>query len=162
LNKAYVKASATETAVIQSLAENNVVHLATHTLIDPEMPGRSRLIFRQDAQHDGLLQQQELFGLTIHSELIFLNSCGSALGQIIPGDGVWGFIAALRYAGADAIVATLWPVADQPSAFLSSGFFSHYANGLPATEALSLAKRAMIQQPEKFRVRDWAGYTLFQ
>src|SRR5438067_1798433 len=80
----------------------------------------SRLRARGDAAAaDGRLTAEEVYGLDLHADLVFLSACRTALGRI-SGDGVAGLARAFFYAGAASVVSTLWDVADEPTSQLWS------------------------------------------
>ena len=53
--------------------------------------------------------------------LVVLSGCSSALGDVQPGAGLMGFTRAWIAAGSTAVVASLWPVADD-----NGGFFTEF------------------------------------
>lgn len=160
---AYLKEQATESAFKRHAVGNDgVLHVATHTIIDPDVPARSRLVLQPDQAADGWVLQQEMLGLIKPAGLVFLSSCSSVEGGHIPGEGIWGLTAAFKLAGAKRIVATRWPVADKPAAAFSNLFFTALVSGKSPAESLAFAKRQAMMQPEVFRFRDWSAYVLLE
>jgi CHAT domain-containing protein len=163
VNRVFIRDAATETALKAVPVEaSTIVHFATHTVIDETGQHRSFLRLRKTDSDDGIFQQQEIFGRPFPVAMIVLNSCASASGEIIPGEGVWGLTAAFRYAGAQRIAATRWPVNDQPSAAFTRLFFEALAAGRAPAEAMFMARKQAIVEGSAFKVRDWAAYQLLE
>lgn len=77
------------------------------------------------ADSDGILTADEARELPLHgTELVVLSACKTALGSIRAGDGVYGLRRAFMAAGAKAVVASLWRVADQPTHSLMQAYYS--------------------------------------
>ena len=77
---------------------------------------------------DGRLTAREVYDLDLHARLVVLSACRSGLGRP-SGDGLFGMARAFFYAGAETTVATLWDVADEPSARLMPRFHELVAAG---------------------------------
>jgi CHAT domain-containing protein len=72
------------------------------------------------------LQAHEVFALHLskHNPLVMLIGCGSGRERIGTGDEPLGFISAFLFAGASAVLGTMWPIHDQlPGAAFSKSFF---------------------------------------
>jgi CHAT domain-containing protein/tetratricopeptide (TPR) repeat protein len=75
-------------------------------------------------ERDGILNAEEAAMLDLNGTwLVVLSSCDSALGEAEPGEGVVGLARGFSYAGAQAILATLWPVDDAVTASLVADFY---------------------------------------
>jgi len=86
-----VGAKATETEFKTDIKRpHRIVHLAVHSVIDPERPERAALILAADPTkgEDGLLQAPEIAQLRIRANLIVLSACDTAVGPIEGQDGV--------------------------------------------------------------------------
>jgi tetratricopeptide (TPR) repeat protein len=145
-----------------SLGEFKIIHFATHAFIDDKDPDRSYLWLSPspDQTEDGFLQAREVFGLRINADLVTLAACQTGLGQLIRGEGIEGLNRAFFYAGASAILMSLWSVDDQASAQLMERFYSHLRSNEPITRALQATKLEMIGSQALSHPFYWAGYIL--
>ncbi|MDD5087484.1 MAG: CHAT domain-containing tetratricopeptide repeat protein [bacterium] len=73
------------------------------------------------SDEDGILHAEEIASLDLRgTQLVVLTSCNSGIGDIEPGEGIYGLRRAFRLAGAQTIVCALWPIPDEATADLSS------------------------------------------
>jgi CHAT domain-containing protein len=70
-----------------------------------------------------------------------LSACETALGRVDVNDNLRGLQAFLFIAGAATIVSSLWPVADDVSAFFFEHFYTELAEQRTKLEAFGEAQR---------------------
>jgi CHAT domain-containing protein len=141
--------AATEAAVRTRITEASVVHLATHGYFNPRLPMSSGVLLSPPAgpveaastSNDGALQARE-FGpsLPLRANLVVLSACETGRGAKVKGEGLVGLTRALQGAGARSVVATLWKVPDNSTAWLMLAFHRELTQGVAKDEAL---RRAM-------------------
>lgn len=121
---------ATETSVRARLPEAAVAHFAVHAWLNVEQPMQSALLLQPAAgaraESDGLLQAFEIAALRLPARLVVLSGCDTARGAELEGVGLLGLVRAFRSAGAQRVIASLWPIADQGTAEL---FARYYVSG---------------------------------
>lgn len=161
----YTGDSATEMAIRDDIASNTYrfVHFATHGLINDDRPDFSALaLARGNSRGEGLLQASEIFNLPFSAELVVLSACETGLGQLVQGEGMVGLTRAFMYAGAGAIVASLWSVADASTAELMQYMYSDVVNNkASAADALRSSKLSLIRNPETAHPFHWAPFVFF-
>jgi CHAT domain-containing protein len=139
-----------------------LVHLATHAFTDPEDAARSYVLLAgaNNTQSYDYLFLNEIRNMNLKGvNLISLSACDTELGKLVEGEGVSSLGKALLGSGARAVLTTLWPVGDVPSAAFMEEFYEGLADGLPAATALKQAKtqfaRGQFQHPAY-----WAAFVL--
>ena len=145
--------AATEDRVMTLGRQPRFVHFACHGLVDEHAPLDSSLILSPpppatQAQGNGILQAWEVFeGVRLDAELVVLSACDTALGRELDGEGLIGLTRAFQYAGARAVVASLWSVADDTTAALMTKLYEGLRAGLPKDQALQAAQQALLRRP---------------
>jgi CHAT domain-containing protein len=140
---------ATESALkAQPLAEFNVLHFAVHGYADPKFPERTALVLLGDTTsgEDGLLQPREISRLTLNAGVVVLSACDTAVGPTLGQEGVLNLARAFLLVGARSVVTTLWTVKDTMSGAVMRRFYEHLAAGQDVAEALSMAKRDVLDR----------------
>ncbi len=135
-----------------------VLHFATHARVVDHGLMDNTLYLSADGTSDGRLGAESIVRLSLPVSLIVLSGCRTVGGFVANGEGVQGLVAPLLEAGARAVVATHWNVRDRSLIELMRHFYGGMARGLPAGDALSAAKRAMIRAGAS--PRTWAAVSL--
>ena len=143
-----------------SLPQYSVIHFATHGLVSDAQPKRSGLLLAPEAGEDGLLQMSEIYGLGLKANLVVLSACQTALGREITGEGLIGLSRAFFYAGARAVVATLWNLNDRFAAEFVERFYSELNQGHSSEEALRRTKVAYVNHPQYSHPFYWSSLVL--
>jgi CHAT domain-containing protein len=144
----------------QNLNGYKIIHFAAHTLIDDKNPGRSSIILalNRNSEEDGFLQMREIFNLKMNADLVTLSACETGLGQLIHGEGIVGLNRAFFFAGANAVLMSLWAVHDEASSLLMERFYFHLRKGRSISDALRSAKIEMISSKYLSHPFYWAGF----
>jgi CHAT domain-containing protein/tetratricopeptide (TPR) repeat protein len=154
-----------ETVLSGALARYRIVHFATHGMLDTENPGLSKLVLSQiDEQgrpRNGFVWAHEIYGLKLPADLVVLSACHTALGQEIRGEGLVGLTRGFQYAGARAVLVSLWEVDDEATAELMRLFYREMLErGREPAAALRSAQDALRRRPEWSTPYFWAGFVL--
>jgi tetratricopeptide (TPR) repeat protein len=149
-------------AATGELGHYGFIHLATHGVIDEDIPTRSALILTQTnlpdpleqmLNHkpvfDGRLSVREIQRTwELKAELVTLSACETALGREAGGEGFVGFTQALLMSGARSLCLSLWKVDDTATALLMTRFYQNMlgkrpglSKPMPKAEALGEAKK---------------------
>jgi len=153
-------AKATETNFEQlPLSQYNVIHLALHGYVDPEISDRSALVFAPEnpAKNDGLLKVREIRNLRLNADLVTLSACDTGVGPV-GEEGVENIVNAFVAAGAQSVVSTLWELEDHATAQLMANFYENLGRHEGKAEALRQAQLEMLKTgaPPYY----WAGFQL--
>jgi CHAT domain-containing protein len=159
---------AKESRLYQKGGAAGIVHLAAHATFDPVRPLFTRLdlaadggISPPDERTDGKLHVYEIYGLDLeNTNLIVLSACDTALGPRDAGDDIVGLPRAFLYAGAPAVLTTLWAVDDEATAAFMQAFYRRLRRGMVAAEALAGAQRDLLRQTTWREPYFWAAFTL--
>jgi CHAT domain-containing protein len=129
-----------------------VVHVASHFAFQPGNATDSFLLLG-DGGHL-TLEDMRSSGLPMFGgvELLTLSACDTAMGgERADGREVEGFGVEAQNQGARAVIATLWPVADESTAEVMAGFYRRrQEKGLSKGEALREAQLALLQGRVEF------------
>lgn len=142
----YKGAEAKEENFKQNAARYQFIHIASHGFADEQQPLYSHIILAQDDDptEDGFLYAYEVFNLSLNADLVTLSACETGLGKYVRGEGLTGLTHAFLYAGAPALLVSLWSV-DESTSIIMKDFYQHLKNGLSKTAALREAKLRLIR-----------------
>jgi CHAT domain-containing protein/tetratricopeptide (TPR) repeat protein len=145
--------NATEERFKKLAGEYRYIHLATHFITSDLQPMLSKVVLSQARREgeDGYLQMYEVYNLSLKAELAILSGCNTGLGELHRGEGLIGISRAFFYAGASALVVSLWPVEDESTALLMKSFYGHLGTGLNKSRALQQAKIDLIRSTDTKR-----------
>jgi CHAT domain-containing protein/predicted negative regulator of RcsB-dependent stress response len=158
-------AASRATAMSPELAGYEIVHFATHAVLDNENPGLSAVVLSMFDERgepaDGYLRLRDIYGLRLPAELVVLSACNTALGKPVRGEGLVGIVRGFMYAGARRVVASLWKVDDEATGELMARFYREVlrSHRSPAA-ALRQAQLAMWQQERWRPPFYWAAFVL--
>lgn len=141
------------------LGQYDIVHLATHSLVDLERPGQSALVLAQvgtdtspgsDKDRGGVITADEIRSdWKLDARLVTLSACETALGRRVYGEGMVGFAYPLLVAGSRSVLVSLWPVNDEATALLMDRFYTNWLQGDEAT-----TKARALQEAKRW-LREW-------
>jgi CHAT domain-containing protein len=158
--KAITGGQATKAAIKQQMVTANIIHLATHGILDNLSGLSSAIALAPDhpgTPNDGLLTAAEILDMKLHAELVVLSACDTGRGRIT-GDGVIGLSRSLITAGVPSVIVSLWSVPDAPTAALMTEFYQQLDRSSNKAQALRQAMlTTMKTHPNPV---DWAAFTL--
>jgi CHAT domain-containing protein len=101
---------------------------------------------------DGLLTAEDVSSLDLlNTELVVLSACGTGLGEIRTGEGVFGLRRAFVLAGAKTLVMSLWRVPDDPTREFMEELYRHLLAGRGRADALRETQLAMkMKYPDPY------------
>jgi CHAT domain-containing protein len=157
-------AAANKTLVTSgALQDFRIVHFATHGELHPRQPALSFLALsghpaEGNPSEDSLLFAHEIYNLELSAELVVLSACNTALGPLVPGEGlVSGLARGFMYAGAERVVVSLWEVEDTTTADLMEGFYKRLFN-LEESTVQALQRTQIELWKRGWHPFYWAGF----
>lgn len=159
----YLENEATKKRFYEKYRNKNIIHFATHAITDDNDPLKSFIAFYPDGV-DYKLFTNELYDLDLrNTSLVILSACETGAGKLQKGEGVMSLSRAFTYAGAKAVITTLWNAHDEASAYISEHFYKHLKDGLKTDEALQKAKLEFLNSDLALRYEHpyyWANFIL--
>lgn len=143
--------------------EADLIHIASHGSINLDYPELSRLELSAGLDNDGpeFLTPLDIRQIPIRAGLVALGACETTGMNAFTFDSNLGFLSEFLQAGADAVVATLWPVSDLHTRDFMLDFYSALLNGMEIPEALTLTKRSYMKAAQPKGTQGWAAYQLY-
>ncbi|MEM1261257.1 MAG: CHAT domain-containing protein [Pseudomonadota bacterium] len=155
----------TKATLATQLAERpDVLHIATHGVVDMEHTGLSGLLFSAvDAQGEPtneFLSVPDIYQLGSTPSVVVLSACETAVGEYIRSEGPMSIANAFLQQGSDHVVATLWKVADRSTADLMTEFYAALLKeGETPAAALQTAQQRIKASSRWRHPYYWAGFT---
>jgi len=142
--------AADEATVRRQAGAAQVLHIAAHGYFDPLHPVDSALYLSvadtANPAADGIVHAWEVMA-DWHLErtrLVLLSACDTGVGGTLADEGLIGLTRAFQYAGARRVIATLWPITDEPTVELMARLHGDIAAGDGTGAALRDAQMAEL------------------
>jgi len=136
----------------------DVLHFATHAVVDEWSGASAALALTAGAGDDGLFDSSEIARLHLSASLVVLSACRTIGGEVIAGEGVRGLTGAFLQAGAQSVIATAWRVNDRDVVPVVTTLYEQLARHRAVGNALRNAKLAAIKRNVAPSV--WGAFTL--
>jgi CHAT domain-containing protein len=151
---------ATAARLFEMAPKARYLHLATHLIADERQRfGQSRLLLTPDGDegavslHDLLERWRDRIP---GCALVVLSACDALRGPLQRDEGPYAMPVGFLYAGAAAVVGSLWRVGDASAADLFSDFYARLREGKPKLQAFTEARRALRRKHAD--ARHWAAF----
>ncbi|MEP0833951.1 CHAT domain-containing protein [Microcoleus sp. AS-A8] len=153
------------TAISPQLSQYQIVHFATHGILNSQNPELSgvvlSLVDQKGTPQNGFLRLNDIFNLNLPAELVVLSACETGLGKEIKGEGLVGLTRGFMYAGSPRVLVSLWSVADEGTSELMTRFYKKMLqDNLKPAAALRAAQIEMLQDATWKSPYYWAAFTL--
>ncbi|MDR5734121.1 CHAT domain-containing protein [Caballeronia sp. LZ025] len=162
--EAFLQGDVTRKTFSDNAPAGRIVHVATHAQADTIDPLHSRVLLApatQPADGPDPMLAQDIYNLKFDSvALVTLSACETALGRIERGDEIMGFTRAFFYAGASALLVSMWPVADESTALTMRTFYGSLTKGAEAVDAMRDAQLAVLANSKFAHPFYWAPFDL--
>lgn len=161
----YTNRYATEYYLKRYAPKYGLLHLAVHGLINQQNPEYSCLALAEDGyeSEDNFLFVNEIKQLEMNASLVVLSNCPTAYGQQQRGEGSLALGASFAYAGASAVVLSLWQQQENYAPEVMDYFYKNLKNKMPKDEALRQAKLHYLKSAKGIQAHPafWASYVQF-
>lgn len=165
-----IGSAATKERVTRLMKDADIVHFASHYVVDENSPISSKLLLaKSDAAGEGKETESVL---TVHdlnlmilrrTRLVVLAACRTGVERYYKGEGMIGISRAFIAAGVPSVVASQWPVDSDATAELMVNFHrQRKQGGLSSVEALRFAQLYMLNQQRQQYQHPyyWAAFVL--
>lgn len=133
--------SANYNNVLNSIERYDIIHLATHTEINEDIPLSSRfLLFSDSSTNDNNLYLSQIYSMKLDAKMAVLSSCNTGTGKLEKGEGIMSLARAFTFAGCPSVVMSLWEIDDISTSEIMRDFYSGLKIGEPKDVALRNAK----------------------
>ena len=143
--------------------ESDLLHFASHGLINLEYPELSKLILpgQSDAGISNYLTPFDVRQSSLSAKLVVLSACETTGVNSFTFDSNLGFVSEFLHSGAGAVVASLWPVPDTFTQEFMLEFYSALLQGISAPEALAEAKRRYHTSDKGSDDLNWSSFQIY-
>ena len=141
---------ASEKIVKEKASEYAILHFSVHGILDNKRPVLSSLAFTEDNDsiESNFWQAHEISKMQLNANLVVLSACQTGYGKFEKGNGVASLARAFMYAGASALIVSLWQVNDYITSEIMKNLYKNLANGIPKDQALRQAKLQYMDSVE--------------
>jgi CHAT domain-containing protein/tetratricopeptide (TPR) repeat protein len=164
-----VGAQARENRVRSQMKNADVIHLASHFVVDPGSPMLSKLLLASEnsdvagnSDSDGVLQVSEIYEMKLtRARLVVLPACQTGLERSYQAEGAISVARSFISVGVPLVVATLWPVESEITSELMISFHRYRKEGgLSTVAALRRAQLDLIGSGDQNRsaLNGWASF----
>jgi CHAT domain-containing protein len=166
-SKLLLNDAATEASVRREITTAEVIHIATHGLVNEWKAGYSSLAFwmrpgGSTPDDDGTLQAAEVGRMKLpRARLVVLSACQTMIGRDYRGEGMVGLARAFIASGTPLVIASLWNIDSQATAKMMNDFHRYRTrSNLPTARAIRQAQLDMLHQDTTNFRRPyyWAGF----
>jgi CHAT domain-containing protein len=174
-NRVLVEDEASTEAVASELSKSDVIHFASHYVVDDRSPLLSKLLLAKGPvsltrprgssdDQEGVLQAAEIYRQRpLRARLVVLSACQTAIEGYFNGEGAVGMSRTFIAARIPLVVASLWPVDSDSTKELMINFHRYRKSANPGTaRALRQAQLDMIDSPDRrfAEPRSWASFVV--
>jgi CHAT domain-containing protein len=136
-------------------APAQVLHIAAHGQFRLDQPDLSYIQLA-----DGQLYADDLLQQDLSYELVTLSACETGRARVAGGEELIGLGRGFLYAGAGALVLSLWPVADDIALHIMERFYTTLQQGASKAAALRQAQRLTLAETSELHPAFWGAFQL--
>ncbi len=131
-----------------------ILHISTHGVhrVDQDFDLSYITMADRDIYGDDVLQ------LSLCHDLVTLSACEAGLVKVAGGDEIVGLGRSFLFAGAAAIVTTLWQIREEVALSMMDRFYEGLFAGLTKPEALRRAQVELLEEHPHWHPAYWAAF----
>ncbi len=148
--------------------KSNILHMATHTIVNDSIPEKSLIAFYLNPNQlsiENNLYLQEIYNLKLdNTKLVVLSACETGTGKLTKGEGLMSLTRAFTYAGCPNVISSLWKADDKSTSWIMQRFYKYYKVCEDASTSLQNAKLDYINSPEiekRFKTPNYWAHLVF-
>ena len=141
-------------AVLQR-SPRQILHIAAHGEHRIDQPDFSYIQLA-----DGYLYSDDVLQQDLSYELVTLSACETGRAQVAPGDELIGLGRGFLYAGAGALITSLWRVDDIATTTLMDLMYSALKQGHSKASAIRSAQLTVLQANHSIHPAYWGAFQL--
>lgn len=155
---AFTGPRASKQTLVDYVDNSDIIHLATHGVIDRANPELSQIIFTAENENENL-HAYELFDVNVDVELLMLSACDTGRGVIQSGKSLQSISQAFRLAGASSITMSFYKIPDEQTAQIDKRFIQNVYDGHRLDESLRLSNLEYLEMSSEKYAHPfyWAG-----
>jgi CHAT domain-containing protein len=151
--KLFVEDTASRTAL--QTPPSQILHIAAHGQHRLDQPDLSYIELA-----DGQLYADDLLQQDLSYELVTLSGCETGRAHVAGGDELIGLGRGFLYAGAGALMASLWQVVDDSTMYFMERMYQALRTGASKSAALREAQRAVLADNRELHPAFWGAFQL--
>jgi CHAT domain-containing protein/tetratricopeptide (TPR) repeat protein len=111
------------------------------------LSGANNHIAATSPADDGILTAEEVASLNLQrTDWVVLSACDTGIGEVRPGEGVFGLRRAFQIAGARTVIMSLWSIDDQAAReWMRALYQDHFERHLNTAEAMREASLSVLR-----------------
>jgi CHAT domain-containing protein len=137
------------------LPPTQILHIAAHGHHRPDQPDLSYLQLA-----DGQLYADDVLQQDLSYELVTLSACETGRAKVAADEELIGLGRGFLYAGAGALLLSLWSVADTSTARLMERVYAALRAGASKAAALREAQVTMLSENREMHPAFWGAFQL--
>lgn len=137
-----------------------LVHISGHSLSNLNSEEPPAIALANAGREDfGLLSTTQIRGLDLSHSVVMLGGCSTGSGTAIAGEGTLSLARAFQEAGAQAVLASLWPLRDDYAAAFFDRFYQELGQNQPL--GLALQRTQLALKRRGLPLESYAPFVIF-
>ena len=144
--------------VLAKMSNYGIIHFACHAKFNPKNPLFSYFLLSGPNTRTRITLN-DIYSIKINAQLVVLSGCETGVGNTDTADEISCFQRAFLFAGAKAVLVSLWKIDDYSTSVFMDYFYTEvFKNSLPIEEAL---RKTQSKMRGSFTPYHWAAFQLF-